>query len=224
MERDFLIAYGASMLTYERLMLSSDPFEAGESECRIVYVCRNPFDTLVSQWHFGSQSSEFQSSGWTLEEFVDKFCEGKEAFGPFWSHILGYWKESTENPNKVLFLKYEDLKEDLIYQIKTLAEFIGFPFSLEEQRQGVVEDISKLCSLNVLKDLEVNKNGKYGSFFPNKCFYRKGEVGDWVNHLSPSMLERLNKMIAEKFRDSGLSFKYVACQSKYCLAKYKRSI
>lgn len=27
MERDCLIAYGASMLLYERLMLSSDPFE-----------------------------------------------------------------------------------------------------------------------------------------------------------------------------------------------------
>ncbi|KAI3407904.1 DNA-directed RNA polymerase [Psidium guajava] len=32
MERDCLIAYGASMLIYERLMLSSDPFE--------VQVCR----------------------------------------------------------------------------------------------------------------------------------------------------------------------------------------
>lgn len=28
MERDCLIAYGASMLIYERLMISSDPFEA----------------------------------------------------------------------------------------------------------------------------------------------------------------------------------------------------
>lgn len=27
MERDCLIAYGASMLIYERLMISSDPFE-----------------------------------------------------------------------------------------------------------------------------------------------------------------------------------------------------
>ncbi|KAI4332924.1 hypothetical protein L6164_017793 [Bauhinia variegata] len=33
------------------------------SKCRIVYVCRNPFDTLVFYWHFGSQSSDFQSSG-----------------------------------------------------------------------------------------------------------------------------------------------------------------
>ncbi|KAI4332932.1 hypothetical protein L6164_017799 [Bauhinia variegata] len=124
--------------------------------------------------------------------------QGKEAFGPFWSHIVGYWKESTENPNKVLFLKYEDLKEDLIYQIKMLAEFIGFPFSLEEQRQGVVEDISKLCTLNVLMDLEVNQNGKYATLFPKKSFYRKGEVGDWINHI--------NKMIEEKCKDSGLTF------------------
>ncbi|KAI4332936.1 hypothetical protein L6164_017803 [Bauhinia variegata] len=189
---------------------ASLPKSIKESKCRIVYVCRNPLDTLVSHWYFGSHLSDIRSLGWTLEEFVGKFCDGKEGFGPFWSHVLGYWKASIENPNKVLFLKYEDLKEDTIYQIKRLAEFIGFPFSQEELRHGVVEDISKLCSLNALKDLEVNKNGTHASFFPNKSFYRKGEVGDWVNHLSPSMLERLNKMIEEKFKDSGLSFK-VSC-------------
>ncbi|KAI4332928.1 hypothetical protein L6164_017797 [Bauhinia variegata] len=108
---------------------ASLPKSIKESKCRIVYVCRNPLDALVSLWHFASYLSDIRSSGWTLEEFVGKFCDGKEGFGPFWSHVLGYWKESTENPDKVLFLKYEDLKEDIIYQIKRLAEFIGFPFS-----------------------------------------------------------------------------------------------
>ncbi|KAI4332925.1 hypothetical protein L6164_017794 [Bauhinia variegata] len=199
---------------------ASLPKSIKESKCRIIYLCRNPFDTLVSLWQFGSHLCDIRSSGWTFEEFVERFCEGKEVFGPFWSHVLGYWKESIENPNKVLFLKYEDLKEDIIHQMKRLAEFIGFPFSPDELKQGVVEDISKLCSLNVLKDLEVNKNGKHSfsdvnkngkhNFVPNKSFYRKGEVGDWVNHFSPSMLERLNKMIEGKFKDSSLNFKYLA--------------
>ncbi|KAL0407841.1 UNVERIFIED_CONTAM: Cytosolic sulfotransferase 1 [Sesamum radiatum] len=57
-------------------------------------------------------------------------------YGPFWDDILGYWNAHLENPGKVLFLKYEDLKEDITSQVKKIAEFIGFPFSVEEEEQG----------------------------------------------------------------------------------------
>ena len=54
---------------------------------------------------------------------------------------------SRENPDKVLFLKYEDLKEDIITHIKRLAHFLGFPFYEEEERVWIIEEISRLCSL-----------------------------------------------------------------------------
>lgn len=38
MERDCLIAYGASMLIFERLMISSDPFEVQVS----AHQCASP--------------------------------------------------------------------------------------------------------------------------------------------------------------------------------------
>lgn len=38
MERDCLIAYGASMLIYERLMISSDPFEVQVNENKFIYM------------------------------------------------------------------------------------------------------------------------------------------------------------------------------------------
>jgi len=121
--------------------------------------------------------------------------------------MLGYWKESIERPHKVLFLKYEDLKEDITFQLKKLAEFLGIPFSLEEERSGVIENIAKLCSFENLKELEVNKSGKSIKNFENKDLFRKGEVGDWVNHLSPTMVEQLTELLEEKLGGSGLSFK-----------------
>lgn len=39
MERDCLIAYGASMLIFERLMVSSDPFEVQV----LFHVCSMPY-------------------------------------------------------------------------------------------------------------------------------------------------------------------------------------
>ncbi|OMO51337.1 hypothetical protein CCACVL1_29848, partial [Corchorus capsularis] len=120
---------------------------------RIVYICRNPFDVVVSSWHFAAQARN--SLERPMEDLVNNFCKGIESFGSFWDHVLGYWKASLENPKKVLFLKYEDLKEDTnFHHLKKLAKFIGFPFSMEEEKEGVIEEISKLCSLSSLRELE----------------------------------------------------------------------
>lgn len=138
---------------------------------------------------------------------MEVYCKGEEVFGPFWDHMLGYHKESKENAKKVLFLKYEELKRDTLNQVKKLADFIGFPFSKEEETQGIVEEILKLCSFGNLRGLDVNKHGKFMPYFENKSYFRKGEVGDWANHLNDSMVEKLNKVIHEKLTGFGLTFK-----------------
>ncbi|KAL0290948.1 UNVERIFIED_CONTAM: Cytosolic sulfotransferase 15 [Sesamum radiatum] len=45
-----------------------------------------------------------------LDEAFDMFCRGITSYGPFWEHMLGYWNAHLKNPERVLFLKYEDLK------------------------------------------------------------------------------------------------------------------
>ena len=107
----------------------------------------------------------------------------------------------------MLFLKYEDLKADTVTQVKGLAEFLGFPFNREEESRGVIEEIGKLCSFGNLKGLEVNQPGNFFiPYFENNAYFRKGQVGDWANHLSPSMAEHVHKVIEEKLHGSGLTF------------------
>ncbi|KAL8542468.1 hypothetical protein ACS0TY_003359 [Phlomoides rotata] len=108
--------------------------------------------------------------------------------------MLRYWHEILMNPNKVLFLKYEEMKENTSFQLKKIAEFLGVPFTWEEEEEeGVVEGIAKLCSFEHMKELEVNKNGKGAIVdFENKNLFRKGLVGDWVNYFTPMMVERLS--------------------------------
>ncbi|XP_019079632.1 cytosolic sulfotransferase 15-like [Vitis vinifera] len=149
----------------------------------------------------------------SLEAGLEMVCKRIEGCGPYWDHVLGYWRMSRERPEKVLFLKYEDLKEDIIYQLKRLAHFLGVPFSEEEERQGMIEEISRLCSLDSLKNLEVNMNGMHTSGLKNSSFYRKREVGDWVNYVTPSMAERIENAFEEKLGGSGLSFK-MSCNTK----------
>ncbi|GMP77940.1 hypothetical protein CsSME_00034047 [Camellia sinensis var. sinensis] len=119
------------------------------------------------------------------------FCRGVCLYGPFWDHVLGYWKESLEKPQKVLFLKYEGMKEEPTIHLKRLAEFMGCSFSLEEETLGVLDEISRLCSFDHVNSLEVNKNGKLSSVMENKALFRRGEVGDWKNYLTDKMVNCL---------------------------------
>ncbi|KAM7511304.1 hypothetical protein LguiB_010179 [Lonicera macranthoides] len=199
-----------------RLFSTHVPFSAlpqpiVNSKCRILYICRNPVDQFISYWHFKLkiQHDEHDTERPpSIDEAFEEFCRGFHNYGPFWDHEMGYWKASIESPDKVLFLKYEDLKEDINYCIKKIAEFLGFPFSREEEKLGLVEQISSMCSLQNLKNLRVNKEGRWFPSIPNSSFFRNGKVGDWANFLSASQAERLEKITKDKLSGSGLTLKY----------------
>ncbi|GFS33379.1 sulfotransferase 2B [Actinidia rufa] len=191
-------------LPYHALPPSIKSFVIG---CLIVYLCRNPYDTFTSAWHFCTKARPDSLEPLSLNDAFDMYCRGVFAYGPFWDHALGYWKESLERPQKVLFLKYEDLKENPILHMKRLAEFMGVPFSTEEEREDLIDEISRLCSIDNLRELDVNKTGKFIAHFENKTLFRRGEVGDWVNYLTPEMVERLDNIIKEKMDGFGLTFK-----------------
>jgi len=94
----------------------------------------------------------------TLEEAFEKYCNGIMGFGPWWSHVLGYWKESLTRPDKVLFLKYEDLKEDTVFHVKRIADFLDSPITQGGESTTVIENIIQLCGFEKMKDLEVKAN------------------------------------------------------------------
>ncbi|KAL4577732.1 hypothetical protein LXL04_013845 [Taraxacum kok-saghyz] len=127
------------------------------SNCKIVYIYRNTKDVIVSYYHYAREMVKLNVEDAPFEGAFDEFCQGISFYGPYWDHILGYWKSSQENPDRLLFLKYEDMKVDATSNVKRLAEFIGHPFSIEEEKAGVVENIIKLCSFKNLSNLQVTK-------------------------------------------------------------------
>ncbi|PKI62476.1 hypothetical protein CRG98_017100 [Punica granatum] len=154
----------------------------------------------------------FQSSDLQITAYIDADWAGcpdtrrvVSINGPFWDHVLGYYKASLEMPHKVFFLTYEEMKEKPREQLKRLADFLGCPFSEDEEEvDGGVDEILRLCSFDNLSKLEVNQNGKLLTGHENRSFFRKGEVGDWVSYLTPDMIERIHRIIEEKFHGSGL--------------------
>ncbi|XP_031287571.1 flavonol sulfotransferase-like [Pistacia vera] len=186
------------------------PKSITDSSCRFVYVCRNAKDVLVSKWFFMNKLRSKDLPRLSLEEAFELFCEGISHDGPFWDHVLGYWRTSLESPEKILFLKYEEMKREPVVHLKRLAEFLGQPFSAQEESEGVVREIIKLCSFKNLSNLEVNQNSAQNFsnqlIVDNRFFFRKGEVGDWKNHLTSEMIKCLDQITEEKLHGSGLTF------------------
>ncbi|XP_009613185.1 flavonol sulfotransferase-like [Nicotiana tabacum] len=184
-----------------------------ESDCKIIYICREPKDTFVSLWHFTKtvkknveELKDIPSN--PLEQAFENFCEGKSVSGPYWDHVTEYWKASLDRPDRVFFLTYEDLKSDTLGYVKKLAEFMGKPFSQEEEMQGLPEKIVTRCSfqsLTSLSNLEENKTRSAG-LISNSAFFRKGEIGDWKNLLTEDMAKSIDQITQEKFQCLGLTF------------------
>ncbi|KAI4321323.1 hypothetical protein MLD38_034720 [Melastoma candidum] len=176
------------------------------SECRIIYVTRNPKDTLISLWHFACASDTFASSA-SLQDLVEKFCSGVVPYGSYYNHVLEHWKESLERPDKVLFVSYEELKADQKKQIKRIAKFLSQPFHGNDE-DGVVEEIVRSCSFKSMSEYEANKSREEAEWLglPYNAFFRKGEVGDHKNYLNEEMIEKINRKTVKKFHDAGFMY------------------
>lgn len=177
--------------------------------CKIVYVCRDPKDHLVSLWDFVNKYFRVKDGlePLSVEAAAELFCAGLTPFGPYWDHVLAYWRAHRADPDKVLFFRYEEMQRDPAAHVRRLAEFVGLPFSSEEEDGGVVDAVVGLCSFERMRGMAPTKGGRTEfpiGVVPNSSFFRQGVVGDWVNHLSPEMARRIDAITADKFRGSGL--------------------
>lgn len=126
-----------------------------------------------------------------------------------WSHVLAFWQRRND-PN-VLFLKYEDMKRDLPATIRRCAAFL----EVNENQPLSDEQVVKLCEhLNFNKmqrnpavNLEPIISGMDAASDSVK-FIRKGEVGDWQNHMSADMSMRFDRWIEMQSFGSDLTFDY----------------
>nr|ABA91423.1 Sulfotransferase domain containing protein [Oryza sativa Japonica Group] len=96
---------------------------------------------------------------WNIDVAVRQFCNGISHFGPFWEHVLGYWRWHVETPSQVFFLTYEELAADTLGLLRRLAEFVGHPFTVEEQEAGVDRKIVEICAMESSSRLDVNLSG-----------------------------------------------------------------
>lgn len=95
-----LTSYSSPRLFSTHLPYVSLPKSVAKSSCKIVYLCRDPKDIFISLWHFTNKLRPESRSPASLDEAFQKFCRGVTLYGPLWVHVLEYWHQSLEHPER----------------------------------------------------------------------------------------------------------------------------
>lgn len=150
-----------------------------EQDCKTIVVARNSKDILVSYYHFHRMTSTMPQPGkWS--EFFQKFRDGQVSWGSWYDHVKGWW--DARDKHRILFLLYEDMKENPRREILKIAEFME-----KVPEDDVLDKIVRYSSFEVMRE---NPMANYTTL-PLEVmdqnvsrFMRKGMVGDWKNYFT----------------------------------------
>jgi aryl sulfotransferase len=98
---------------------------AGSSPAKYIYVARNPLDAFLSFYKFLPAYQGLREGDIDIEHFCDAIFGGASLAGGIWTHFEGWWKQ-REDPN-VLWIFFEDMKEDLPAVVRAVANFVDAP-------------------------------------------------------------------------------------------------
>ncbi|XP_015921569.2 sulfotransferase 1E1 [Parasteatoda tepidariorum] len=123
-------------------------------DAKYIYVARNPKDCCVSFFHYSKHIPGNNFEG-TFDQFFEYFMTGLPEtvyFGDYFDHVLS-WYSHRNNPN-VLFVTYEELKEDIDAAIMKMASFIDDEKYAQPIRENpeILENIKQYSSVKAAKE------------------------------------------------------------------------
>ncbi|XP_010835585.1 PREDICTED: sulfotransferase 1A1 [Bison bison bison] len=193
----------APRLLKTHLPLALLPKTLLDQKIKVIYIARNAKDVAVSYYHFYRMAKVHPDPG-TWDSFLEKFMAGEVCYGSWYQHVREWWELSHTHP--VLYLFYEDIKEDPKREIQKILEFIGR--SLPE------ETVDHIVQCTSFKEMKKNPMTNY-STIPTavmdhsiSAFMRKGITGDWKSTFTVAQNELFEAHYAEKMAGCKLRFRW----------------
>lgn len=177
------------------------PKSLWENKCKMIYMARNAKDVTVSYYHFDLMNN-LHPVPCTWEEYVLKFLDGNVPYGSWFNHVKTWWEKKKEHP--LLFLYYEDLKQNPKEEIKKVASFLGK--TLDEK---TLDKIIHHTSFEMMKDNPmVNYTHLPSSMMDHSKspFMRKGTIGDWKNYFTVAQNELFDAIYEKEMSGTTLKF------------------
>lgn len=185
----------ASSLPSPRMIKSHMPFSllppSLPNTAKVVYVARNIKDVCVSSYYHNQQTVQFK-------RYAEAFKSGEVMIGEW----IGHMEEANNLGDKICFIWYEDMKQDIRSVIRTVAKFLEQMLTDEE-----VEKLANHLDIDTFRENKsVNKRAVMNDKW-NPQFIRKGVVGDWKNHFTPETSKEWDEWIKEELDRTGLNMR-----------------
>lgn len=148
---------------------------------KVIYIVRNIKDTCVSYFHHLMSDKGYFSE--TFDSYFDFFIKGTVPWGTWSKHLKSWWPHRRDD--RVLFLYYDELKNNPEAVVRKIDRFCGFKISEEKIQDIVVKNsIQNMKKYNHLFDPRLSAYRRSGQENFKKAFIRKGVIDGWKEKLN----------------------------------------
>lgn len=180
-----------------RYLKSHEPYD--KRYPKVVYIVRDPRDVAISYFYWMLKFNKYEGE---INGFLDMFFDPDGISYGRWDDHYESWIENSDKVNRgVLFLRYEELIDNTIDNIKTILNFININID-----NDVIHNVVKRNSFSGMKNKEnyaSDQNPLFKATNKEIPFVRKGTTGQWKSDLSDIHLERFRREFGPTMKQIG---------------------
>jgi hypothetical protein len=155
---------------------------------RIILMVRNPKDIIIS-WYFQATLSDRKREIWDFKGDLSDFIRDEEFGIRTIVNFYNCWGQNLDVPKSLMLLRYEDLKENTLRELKRVCDFLGIDdigdFDLQEVIKYAHFDNMKEMDLGIQKNILSNRGGFMNpGTDPERLKVRRGKVDGYKDYLN----------------------------------------
>ena len=164
---------------YNKLIKTHKRYYLNFKNNRIIYLIRDPKDTMVSFYNYLSKSKNYDFSG----TFTDVLHHKKFGLENYFKHFSSWEKRIN------LLIKYEKLKTDSLNSFKQIVDFYDIELSDKEIKKYILE--SNFENMNKAQSLSDNLKNEFPDDYK---FVRTTRRNQWQDFFSSDDLAYYNNL------------------------------
>lgn len=154
------------------------PKEAWTEKIPIIYLLRNPKDVFLSSVEFQKVFTLSAEQDVDFDKFIEAFLSGHVHYDGCCQHVTSF--EALKGKENILFVTYEEAKQDPHTVIKSIAQHIGRDISDDVIEKVVANSTVEAMKQNYNKAMESLKQGDLDvNVVHLTSFINKGVAGRW---------------------------------------------
>ncbi len=168
---------------------------------KVIYILRNPKDTIVSYYHHEKQMKHHKFEG-NWDAYFDKSQHEGLKYGDVFQHAAELYPYHKQRENSII-LFYEDMKKNTRANIRKISDFLQINAS-----EMVLDKIAEMTQIDNLRSNKELTTDDFTKFVPMSVFMRKGTVGGWQEYFTDDQNYIFDEKEKEILQPLGLKFDY----------------